>query len=191
VRVWLNDLAHSTNSNYLNYVSQVKVEGIVDFIYAIPHGEFFDGKTAYSCMEITASEDPEMDVAILKAMLPGHKLPDTAKFIDLSSLPDRTQYKPGTKIYTIGFPMATALQDIEKKTLEAIFSEGNMSNSNNNYDFGHSAQASNGSSGSPVFNDKGELIGIISSGYGNGFNFAVRAEFIAKLVEQAKANRNL
>ena len=191
VRVWLNDLSKSVNSNYANYISQVKVEGVVDYIYAISHGEYFDGHNAMSCMEVIASDDTEVDVAILKAMLPGHKLQNGAKYISLSSIPDRKTYKPGSKLYTIGFPMATKLQDVEKKTLKAIYSEGHMSNSNNSYDFGHSATATNGSSGSPVFNEYGELIGVISSGLGNGYNFAVRAEYINQLLEKAQYKNNI
>ena len=187
----LNDLSKTVNSNYANYISQVKVEGVVDYMYAISHGEYFDGHNAMSCMEVNYSDDTEIDVAILKAMLPGHKLPSGARFIDLSSIPDRKTYKPGLKLYTIGFPMATRLQDVEKKTLKAIFSEGNMSNSNNNYDFGHSAVATNGSSGSPVFNEHGQLIGVISSGLGNGYNFAVRAEYITQILAKAQSKNNI
>lgn len=191
VRVWLNNLAKSANPNYINYISQVQVSGVVDFVYAIPHGSYFDGHTAMSCVEVAASNDTEMDVAILKAMLPSSKLPDGSTFINLSTIPNRSNYKPGTKIYTIGFPMADELQDIEKKKLEAIFAEGTMSASNNNYDFGHTAQSTNGASGSPVFDTKGNLIGIISSGFGNGYNFAVRAEYLTSLLQQAKSTNNL
>lgn len=191
VRVWLNDLSKSANSNYANYISQVKVDGVVDYIYAISHGEYFDGHNAMSCMEVTASDDTEIDLAILKAMLPGQKLQNGASSVKLSTIPGRESYKPGVKLYTVGFPEATRFQDVEKKTLKAIFAEGHMSNSNNNYDFGHSANATNGSSGSPVFNNKGELIGVISSGLGNGYNFAVRAEYINQLLEKAQLKNNL
>ena len=186
VRVWLNRLAQSKNPHYANYLSQVHATGVVDYIYAIPHGEYFDGHNAMSCVEVVASNNTEMDLAILRAMLPGHKLQDGVTWIDIASIPDRSAYKPGTKIYTMGFPMALNLQDVEKKTLQAVFAEGLMMNSNNNYDFGHSATATNGSSGSPVFNNRGQLIGIISSGLGNGYNFAVRSEYLVKLRDQAK-----
>lgn len=191
VRVWLNDLSKTSNPNYANYISQVKVEGVVDYIYAVSHGEYFDGHNAMSCREVIASDDTEVDLAILQAMLPGHKLQNGATYVNLSSVPGRKAYKPGLKLYTIGFPMATDLQDIEKKTLKAIFSEGYMSNSNNSYDFGHSANATNGASGSPVFNERGKLIGVISSGLGNGYNFAVRAEYINQLLEQAQSKNNI
>ena len=119
-------------------------------------------------MEVIASDNTEKDVAILKAMLPGRKLQEGATWVSLTNIPKRDSYKPGSKLYTIGFPMATQLQDIEKRTLKAIFAEGHMNNNNNSYDFGHSAHSTNGASGSPVFNNKGQLIGVISSGYGNG-----------------------
>ena len=188
VRVRLNNLSKTLNPHYANYISQVNAKGVVDFILAIPHGEYFDGHNAMSCVEVVASENTEMDLAILKAMLPGHKLQGNATFIDIATIPDRNEYKPGTKVYTMGFPMAIDLQDIEKKTLQAVFAEGLMMNSNNNYDFGHNATATNGSSGSPVFNSSGQLIGVISSGYGNGYNFAVRSEYLLKLLGQAKSD---
>ena len=188
VRVWLNNLSKTSNPHYVNYISQVNAKGVVDFIYAIPHGEYFDGHNAMSCVEVVASDNTEMDLAILRAMLPGHKLQPGATFIDVSTIPERGEYKPGTRVYTMGFPMALHLQDIEKKTLQAVFAEGLMMNSSNNYDFGHNAAATNGSSGSPVFNDYGQLIGVISSGFGNGYNFAVRSEYLIKLLEQAKSD---
>ena len=191
VREWLNNLSKTDNPNYSNYISQVKVDGVVDEIVAISHGEYFDGHNAMSCREVIASDDPEIDVAILQAMLPGQKLQNNATFINLSSIPDRSFYKPGLKLYTVGFPMATALQDVEKKTLKAIFSEGHMSNSNNSYDFGHTALSTDGASGSPVFSDRGKLIGIISSSLGNGYNYAVRAEYINKLLEEAQSKSEL
>lgn len=184
VRVWLNNLSKTSNSNYANYISQVHVEGVVDFMYAIPHGQYFDGHNSMSCIEVNSSKDTEIDVAILRAMLPGNKLQEGTISINIRSIPDKKNYKPGTKLATIGFPMATALQDVQKKTLEAIYAEGTMSASNNEYDFGHTATSTNGASGSPVFNNKGQLIGLISSGYGNGYNFAVRAEYIKKLLDE-------
>ena len=182
----LNRLSKTDNANYANYISQVKVEGIVDYIYAIPHKQYFDGHNAMSCTEVIASDNPEIDVAVLRAMLPGGKLQEGASFINLNTVPDRTAYKPGTKVYTIGFPDATHLQNIEKKTLEAVYAEGYMSQSNNNFDFGHSAKSTEGSSGSPVFNERGQLVGVVSSSYGNGYHFAVRSEFVLQLLEQAQ-----
>lgn len=184
VRSWLNDLARTQNSNYANYISQVKVEGIIDYMYAIPHDAYFDGHNAMTCIEVASSDDTDIDVAVLRAMLPEKKLPGGTKCIHLKNIPNKKSYKSGSKIYTIGFPMAIALQDINNRTLEAQFSEGSMSSSNNQYDFGHSAEATNGSSGSPVFNKRGQLIGVVSSGLGNGYNFAVRSEYLKKLLDQ-------
>lgn len=183
-RAELNDMAQTRNPNYANYISQVKVEGVVDFTVAIAHNEYFDGHNAMSCMEVKCSNNPEIDVAILKAKLPGHELPKGTTYIDLNQIPQRDKYKPGMRLCTIGFPMAITLQNIEKKELQARYSEGTLSASNNDFDFGHTADVTNGSSGSPVFNANGQLIGIVSSGYGNGFNYAVRAEYIKKLLEK-------
>ncbi len=191
VRVWLNDLSKTSNSNYANYISQVEVNGVIDYILAIPHGQYFDGHNAMSCTEVIASENTEKDVAILKAMLPGRKLQDGASWVNTSTIPKRDSYKPGSRLYTIGFPKATDLQDVEKQTIKAIYAEGHMNNSNNSYDFGHSAYSTNGASGSPVFNDKGQLLGVISSGYGNGYNFAVRSEYLVELLNKARQNNNI
>ena len=125
VRSWLNRLSRD-NPMYLNYISQVKAEGVVDFMYAIPHGQYFDLKSVFTCREVITSDDTEIDIAVVKAMLPGNKLQDGAKFVNIYSTPDRKDYKAGMKIYTLGFPMATKLQDLENKTLEAVFNEGSM-----------------------------------------------------------------
>ena len=190
VRKWFNDLS-KTNPIYLNYISQVKAEGVVDEMYAIPHGQYVDLRSAFPCREVITSEDPEKDIAIIKAMLPGNKLQDGAKYIDINSTPDRSKYKAGAKIYTWGFPMATQLQDVNNKTLEAVFAEGFIRQGNNDYDFGHSATTGSGASGSPVFDEKGHLIGIIFGGFGYSYEYAIRSEYLCELMEKAKGKNNL
>ena len=184
VRSELNRLSHTVNSNYANYISQVKVDGVMDFMYAVPHGQYFDGHNAMSCIDVVSSDDVKKDIAIIRAMLPSKKLQDGTTYVDVNTIPDKTAYKPGTKIFTIGFPKAEHLQDIEKQTLKAIHAEGAMNASDSEFNFGHSAATAPGSSGSPVFNEYGQLVGVVSSMYGLGYNFAVRAEYIKKLLDQ-------
>lgn len=181
VRSTLNRLAEK-NHYYLNFISQVKVTGELDFCYAIPNGNFFDTGNAIRCTEYAASEKPENDAAVMQALLAGGKLPEGSTYIDLGNAPNKEEYKPGVHTYVIGFPMGLTLQDYRNKPLQATGTSGAMNNVQDNI-FGLSALATSGSSGSPVFNQYGQCMGMISSGYSEGFNFAVMSSEISKLLK--------
>lgn len=86
----------------------------------------------------------------------------------------------GDKVYAIGSP----------KGLENTFSEGIVSairNTNGIISIQHSAFIDHGSSGGALLNDKGEVIGITSSGYeGTSLDFAVPMMYIQQELDKLR-----
>ncbi|MEK7448156.1 MAG: trypsin-like peptidase domain-containing protein [Planctomycetota bacterium] len=93
--------------------------------------------------------DKENDLAILKAR--GQDLPCVR-------LGDSNEVNPGEKVFIIGSPLQARLLAEEIDTMNTI-TEGLISNTRKNK-IQISAQISPGSSGGPVFNAKGEVIGV-------------------------------
>ena len=65
---------------------------------------------------------------------------------------------------------------------------GKISNLSQKYRIGYDAPTLGGSSGSPVVNNKGELIAINNSGIQGtqGFNYGVRTKYLKELVDGLK-----
>lgn len=101
------------------------------------------------------SKDSKNDIAFLK---PNH-LPNL-KMINLS-LGNSLTVRLGDKVFTLGYPIATVLGDNIK------YSEGVISGltgvGNDPKTFQISIPTQHGNSGGPLFNEKGEVIGIVSS----------------------------
>ena len=50
------------------YISQLKVEGELDYIALIPQGDTFDLDNAIKCKVLSAGNDPEKDVALIQTI---------------------------------------------------------------------------------------------------------------------------
>jgi hypothetical protein len=90
----------------------------------------------------------------------------------------RTPVRIGQQLFVIGSPIG----------LEATFSEGRVSNIlENDGFFQMTAAISPGSSGGPVFNEKGELVGISTASItvGQSLNLAVPIEYLQELINRA------
>ncbi|MGB9603497.1 MAG: tetratricopeptide repeat protein [Verrucomicrobiia bacterium] len=121
----------------------------------------------YAVLQIVA-EDVAGDIARLAVRIPSSEV----KPLQLSS----TAPREGERIIVIGNPLG----------LELTVSDGIISafrNTPNGRMIQFTAPISPGSSGSPVFNMKGEVVGIVNGGKpeGQNLNFAVPSERIAKL----------
>ncbi len=123
------------------------------------------------------------DVAILKVAardLPTMKLGDS----DASAI--------GEEIFVAGYPGAADLPNIDAaSSLQASFTRGQVSSLK--VAVGGSdliqvdAAASKGNSGGPVFNRNGEVLGILTMGEGESFNFAVTSNTIREFFRASGA----
>lgn len=181
----LNRIAQNAGYGYvMPYVSQLKVEGVIDNILVVPTGNYFDGKNAISCSEVAVSENSEIDIAVLRVRNGGGELPKGATFIHLEKTDVNYDYKNGAHVYTFGYPYGTALQDIQNKQIQTIGVPGSIMNVNNKNTFMVNATVKSGASGSPVFDDRGKLIGIMSLSDSQGFAVAVRVKYLIDILNK-------
>ncbi|MEK9500808.1 trypsin-like peptidase domain-containing protein [Gemmatimonadota bacterium DH-20] len=120
------------------------------------------------------SFDNGRDVAILKVS--GRDLPTM-------TIGDSDGAAIGEEIFVAGYPGAAALDAIsDASTLEASFTRGQIASLKaaiGGEDLIQvDAAASPGSSGGPVFDRNGDVLGILTLGEGQNFNFAVTANTI-------------
>ena len=92
-------------------------------------------------------------------------------------------------MYTLGFPHGLNLQDSEVK----VFAHsGKITQECTKYSFGFDAASYGGASGSPIFNAKGQLIGVLNSGVSKsqGFNYGIKAIHVIDLLNNNISQSN-
>lgn len=168
------------------FTDQIKVDGEVMLSY-IPNGEYFTNENLRSCREIAAGDDTNVDVALLQTV--NRKLPDeSSTFVSVSDfVTNDSDIKVGEHIYTMGFPLGLNAQDLDSSNgIQLLARGGNITQESNEYSFGFDAASYNGASGSPIFNDKGQLVGILNAGFekSQGFNYGIKAIYAKELIDQ-------
>lgn len=165
-----------------SYTSQIKVKGVMDKLVLVPQGKIFSNENAESCRVLSAGDDINIDISLVqteKGELPSH-----ARFINVTdSLEDSDDaFKVGYHMYTLGFPQYSSLPKSEKG-IQAPGRGGSITASELEYQFGFDAVSLGGASGSPIFNDKGMLIGVLNSGLaGANFNYGIKAKYLKDLI---------
>lgn len=131
--------------------------------------------------------DDERDVALLKI---------EEQHLPALSLGQADTLTVGKKVYIYGFPATAELND--KDPSEATFTNGVVSAIKQTEDgnlkvFQTDAKVSQGSSGGPLFNDQGEVLGMItfqtnelSRAAGDNFAFALPIEIVSKQALEAR-----
>lgn len=181
-------LAHD-NPALNAFTSQIKVEGVMSFLGMLPNGAYFSAENLKQCRELVGHDDINKDVAILQ--MESKKLPDTnCSIVDMNqAVIDDSGIKVGSHIYTMGFPFGLSLQDLEtSKGIRILANGGSITQECTEYSFGFNAPSYGGASGSPIFNDRGQLIGVLNSGVSRsqGFNYGIKAIHAKELLDQAK-----
>lgn len=169
------------------YISKVKVKGVLDYVALIPNGMVYDPDNIIKCRVLSAGNDLNKDVALIQTI--NKQLPTgdctTINVTDSMDV-NEAALTVGEHIYTLGFPMLTSLQDLSAKDgIQLLARGGSITQILNEYLFGFDAASYGGASGSPIFNDKGMLVGILNSGARatQGFNYGVKAKYIKELLE--------
>ena len=140
-----------------------------------------------SCRRLAAGDDVNIDVALLQTV--DRKLPgDSASFVNPSDfVVSDSAIKVGEHIYTMGFPLGLNAQDLDSSNgIQLLARGGNITQESNEYSFGFDAASYMGASGSPIFNDRGQLVGILNAGFekSQGFNYGIKAIYAKELIEQ-------
>lgn len=173
------------------FTSQIKVEGVLSYIGMVPNGSYFSVENLKQCRELVGHNNREKDVAILQ--LESKRLPEeNSCIVDLNqAVIDDSEIRVGSHIYTMGFPFGLSLQDLKSsKGVQLLANGGSITQECTKYSFGFNAPSYGGASGSPIFNDKGQLIGVLNSGVSKsqGFNYAIKAVHVRDLLTRSMEN---
>lgn len=168
------------------YTSQIKVKGVLDGLFLVPQGRFFSAENAINCTILSAGEDINKDVALIqsdKMELPTKQTTyvNVADSMDVSD----EALSVGRTMFTIGFPHGISIQDIEsEKGLQVFCHSGHVSQATGEFSFNFDAVSAGGASGSPIFNDRGMLIGILNAGVDKeNITAGIKAKYIKELLD--------
>lgn len=172
------------------FTSQIKVEGVMSYLGMLPNGAYFSDENLKQCRELVGHDNIEKDVAILQ--LETKKLPDTnCNIVDVAqAVINDSEIRVGSHIYTMGFPFGLSLQDLKtSKGIRILANGGSITQECTEYSFGFNAPSYGGASGSPIFNSKGQLIGVLNSGVSKsqGFNYGIKAIHVKELLNQTQS----
>lgn len=185
--------AASENPALNAFTAQIKVEGVLDYIGMIPNGAYFSDENLKQCRELIAHDNTDKDVAILQ--LETKKLPDSnCSIIDINqAIINDSEIQVGSHIYTMGFPFGLSLQDLKSSKGIQLFGQGgSITRECSEYSFSFNAPSYHGASGSPIFNERGQLIGVLNSGVdkSQGFNGAIKASHVIDLLNKNISQSN-
>jgi len=139
------------------------------------------------------TDDSRKDIGLLRTK--NRQLPNPdIEIVDLNrAMIDQNKLKEGQNVYVLGYPLgvnhfvATNSGTTNTVQVKLTCQPGAINQTPDGYKFGLNAQMTHGASGSPVFNGKGQLIGVFNSGFDvtQGLNFAILAKHAKKLYEDA------
>lgn len=169
-------------------MSEVKVEGKLDYLALIAQGETFDENNMLNCRVVSAGENINKDVALVQVV--SKRLPfKDCTYVDLSEAMELSEDSAyvGCQIFTMGFPMGNAMQREAKEDGIKVISQNGTISQVLEYEFMHNASTTGGMSGSPIFNRYGKLIGVHHAGYSQsglqGFNYGVKVKYVKELID--------
>lgn len=163
------------------------ISGKIDHITVGYAGKYYTHTDEFQrCNVLKVSENKDVDLALLQ--LNNKETPKDVKFIfDLNNVYEEKLRPLEDNLYTIGYPAGLFWTNDDKtKSLEPSIRDTKCSKEPNKYYFEFQANSVAGSSGSPVYNKKGQLTGILFGGYSiaGGATKAVHAKFLKKLYDE-------
>jgi S1-C subfamily serine protease len=172
-----------TEKPQIKYVSEsdIQVKGISIEISVALHGS---RDSWLQCKVLKMAQEEDVDVAVLQ--LTSEKLPKSVtSIIDLNNaISDDSSIKPGTNAILIGYPMGMTLASTRKGIKVQVY-QGQINKESDGVSLQYNVTSTHGASGSPVFNECGQLIAVNYAGYdeAQGYNFGIVAKHALNLVE--------
>jgi S1-C subfamily serine protease len=168
-----------------NITGKVNVEGRLAFIGCFLNDTYVSGmQDLIRCTVLKTGATNDIDVAVLQTN--SKTLPSgTGTIIDLNeAVVTDDELVIGSSVFTIGFPAGFALGRTEQG-IQANNQDGKITQLRGDVEFGHNIAVEHGASGSPVFNQYGNLAGIINAGYEakQGYNMAIKAKYAFELMQ--------
>ena len=163
------------------------ISGKIDHITVGYAGKYYTHTDEFQrCNVLTVSNNKDVDLAILQ--LNNKETPKDVKYIfDLNNTYEGKLRPLEDELYTIGYPAGLFWTNDDKtKSLEPSIRETKCSKEPSKYYFEFQVNSVAGSSGSPVYNKKGELVGVLFGGYSiaGGATKAVHAKYLKKMYEE-------
>jgi hypothetical protein len=147
----------------------------------------------YPCHVFSLSREKHIDLSLIQTN--DLKLPDgVTGNIDLSGDIDAPSYtqtitnkdtlKVGTPLYLIGYNYGPTIANTTSGT-KAQLTKGEVTQENDKYRVLYSIPALPGSSGSPVFNDYGQIVAIHYSGFthNENFNYGILSFYLKEFID--------
>jgi len=135
------------------------------------------------CKVFKIADGDEVDVAVLQ--LASETLPaSVSDIIDLdNAVKDDSSIKPGTNAILIGYPMGMQLANTRRGIKVQVY-EGQINKESDGLSVQYNVTSTHGASGSPVFNECGQLIAVNYAGYdeAQGYNFGIVAKHAMALM---------
>lgn len=170
------------------YNSPIKITGTMDYI-AVGYPRTFipeDLDGLERCNVICESGSKDIDIAILQ--LNKKKTPeDIQYYFPIDNINENKLEPMAEDLYTIGYPSGLVrAMDLKTKSLEPTTRTTKVSKIPSKFVFEIQDDNTGGSSGSPVFDENKQLVGILSGGYqGNGASsIVVQARYLKELYEK-------
>jgi len=162
-------------------VDDIKITPVTVEISVALHGSKEDW---LKCKVYKIADGDEVDVAVLQ--LESETLPGSVKnIVDLdSAVSDDSKIKPGTNAVLIGYPMGMTLANTRRGIKVQVY-EGQINKESDGVSIQYNVTSTHGASGSPVFNECGQLIAVNYAGFdeAQGYNFGIVAKHVASLVQ--------
>ena len=161
---------------------------LVTNFHVVEGADFIEVKFGDLLYEATVEDiDPANDIAILKIDAETKPVP----------LPPAPSYQRGGEVMTLGYPLASANAHSQKATFGRINDLSGLRGDSRHLQMDVPIQP--GNSGGPLFNTKGEVIGIVRSSLDDvsairatgavpqNVNYAVKADYIRPLVSKLRS----
>ena len=164
--------------------ASIDIQGKVDYVVVGLPGCIYNNISDFkACTLVAESGDANKDVAIIQ--LNSKETPSSVKYtFDMSKVDDKALTPLKDNLTTIGYPHGL-LWGLDKKdqTLQPNNRHTLCSKVPNKFNFEIQESSQGGASGSPVFKENGQLVGILSAVYegDNGPTIASHAAFLKQL----------
>lgn len=179
-------LSKHRNLRVTAHLSGLKVKGVVDGIYIVPCGSYYEGENSLRCSEVAVSDNKDHDLAILKVR--NNMMPTHITTIPLDKIYNK-ELTVGNNISTLGFPQGTDFQKYKEEPLQIYFSKGRVNTMHSTVEYGVDVNSEHGASGSPVFDEYGNVVAIIHAGYDGRYNQAIKAKYLVELINKANITK--
>ena len=169
-------------------VRNISVEGTMyeEYLGIFLNGTHKSEGSKIACHVRKESGSDNIDIGVIR--IDTKTLPPTVEnIVDLTqAVVDDEDIKDGMSVYLMGFPFGEALANTSEGIM-ADHQEGKISQVGDEYYFRHNAASFGGASGSPVFNQYGQLIGVHHAGLSkigiHGYGFAIKAKYAVELAK--------